>query len=234
VRTGQRIFPEDSMASATAAQAGGARTGQLLLASAAEQGSAAHPYLIETKPLKGGDASRDLADLIHFLCALHGRHPGVIDHAANRVTDPEARRWVGTALEGFAEERGFLARLAAAAGPIPSTHGAADSDNALRIQRHAILMLAQSERQGCALGAAMALVLDWQALRVLMDAAAARFGVPAPACSLPDPAATGAVADAVGRTAAVERALLFGAQQILVQHYGLLDLLETRQQARAA
>ncbi|MGZ8285400.1 MAG: DUF6975 family protein [Allosphingosinicella sp.] len=32
----------------------------------------------------------------------------------------------------------------------------------------------------------------------------------------------------------VQRALLFGAQQILVQHHGLWDLLEARQQSRGA
>ena len=42
-------------------------------------GSARHPFI--RAMCAPGAPTRDLADAIHLLCALHGRHPGVIDHA---------------------------------------------------------------------------------------------------------------------------------------------------------
>jgi hypothetical protein len=206
--------------------------GQQLLASAAEQGSAVHPYATSEALHQSPQASRNLADLIHFVCTLHGRYPGVIDHAAARVVEPDARAWLAKASHVFAGERAYLARLAVAAGPVPSTPGAGDSDAAVLGQRHAIEMLAQSERNGCAVGAAMAVILDWAAVRRALDSAARRFGVEAP--EFPAEASEVAqVADGFASAPPVHRALFFGAQQILVQHYGLWDLLESRQQARA-
>jgi hypothetical protein len=95
-------------------------------------------------------------------------------------------------------------------------------------------MLARSERNGCALGAAMAVVLDWGDVRVALDAAARRFGVEPPPYALADAAAIAGVADQFGAQLAAQRALLFGAEQILLQHRGLWDLLESRHAARAA
>jgi hypothetical protein len=94
-------------------------------------------------------------------------------------------------------------------------------------------MLAQSERSGCAVGAAMAVILDWAAIRGALDSAARRFGVEPPHFAASDGSAVAAVADAYADSPAIQRALHFGAHQILVQHYGLFDLLEARQQARA-
>jgi hypothetical protein len=94
--------------------------------------------------------------------------------------------------------------------------------------------LAVSERRGCALGAAMALVLDWAAVRRCLDAAAQRFGVDAPPYPAADRDSATALADSYADAAPVQRALLFGAEQILVQHHGLWDLLEARREARGA
>jgi hypothetical protein len=204
-----------------------------LLASAAEQGSAAHPYANGESLASGPHAARNLADLIHFLCTLHGRYPGVIDHAAGRVTEPTARAWLANASHAFAGERAYLARLAVAAGPVPSTPGAGDSDAAVLGQRHAVEMLAQSERNGCAVGAAMAVIIDWGEIRHSLDKAAHRFGVETPRFTASDAPAIAEVADVFAAEAYVQRALLFGAQQILVQHHGLWDLLESRAEARA-
>ena len=220
------------MASASVGRAGGARAGATLLACVAEHGSRAHAWLASDALLKGPHAARNLADAVHFLCTLHGRHPGVIDHAANRHVEPAARAWFGGATAAFAAERAFLARLAVAAGPLPSTPGAGDNDAAVRSQRHAIEMLAQSERKGCALGAALALAADWAAVRPVLDAAAARFEVPCAPYALGEPGALQALAEAIAATPAVERAMLFGAEQIAVQHHGLWGLLEARAEAR--
>ncbi|HYJ83911.1 MAG TPA: hypothetical protein VEW26_13850 [Allosphingosinicella sp.] len=222
------------MASASVETAGGPLTGALLLERLAEHGSAAHPYAASPKLLRSATAGRDLADLIHYLCVLHGRYPGLIDHAAARVLEPDARAWLTNATYAFAGERAYLARLAVAAGPVPSTPGAAGSDAAVLGQRHAMETLALSERRGCALGAAMALVLDWAVIRTCLDSAAARFGVDTPAYPAADTGAVVGLADDHGASPPVQRALLFGAQQILVQHHGLWDLLEARQQARTA
>jgi hypothetical protein len=219
------------MASASLETAAGAQPGRLLAARLEAQGSAAHPWPASPDLLKGGDA-RALADAVHFLCILHGRYPGVVDHAASRTADAGARAWLTQASYAFAGERAYLARLAVAAGPVPSTPGGGDSDNAVLGQRHAIEMLAQSERNGCALGAAMAVVLDWRCVRSVLDAAAARFGIEVPPCAAPARQAVESVVDSFGTSPAVQRALLFGAEQILVQHFGLWDLLETRHQAR--
>lgn len=222
------------MALASVEKASGPGAGQLLLASAAGHGSAAHPYAKACELTSGPQAARNLADLLHFLCTLHGRYPGVVDHAAGRVADRKASAWLALAAEAFAAERTYLARLAVLAGPVPSTPGAADSDSVVRAQRHAIEMLALSERNGCALGSAMAVVLDWASIRRPLDAAAARLGVEPPPYAFADQQAIAAVADDFASSPGVRRALLFGAEQILVQHYGLWDILESRQQARAA
>lgn len=221
------------MASASVETAGGPQTGTLLLERLAEHGSAAHPYAASARLLKAPTAGRDLADLIHYLCVLHGRYPGLVDHAAARVVEPEARTWLTEATYAFAGERAYLARLAVAAGPVPSTPGAGGTDAAVLGQRHAMETLALSERRGCALGAAMALVLDWAAVRTCLDAAASRFGVDTPAYPAAAPEAIVRLADDQAAAPQMQRALLFGAQQILVQHHGLWDLLEARQQARA-
>ncbi len=221
------------MATATAGTAEAARTGTLLLAAVAERGSFAHRWSRSDSLTRDGECARNLADLLHVLCILHGRYPGIVDHAAGRVIEPAPRAWLADAAYGFAGERAYLARLAVAAGPVPSTPGGAASDAAVFSQRHAIEMLAQSERQGCALGAAMAVVLDWAAIRFALDAAAARYGIEAPAYAAADADRIVEVADGFGAAGAPRRAMMFGAEQILIQHYGLWDLLESRAAARA-
>ncbi|TFI60350.1 hypothetical protein E2493_00480 [Sphingomonas parva] len=210
-----------------------APTGQTLLTCVADRGSAAHPWPRHPELLRGEHCARSLADLIHYLCTLHGRYPGVIDHASLRAVDPASRGWFAQATYAFAGERAYLARLAVAAGPVPSTPGAAGTDSTVLAQRHALDMLAQSERNGCALGASLALVLDWAHLREVLDAGARRFGVEPPPYTIAEPGPIADLADAYAGSPAVQRALLFGAEQILHQHHGLWDLLEARHQARA-
>jgi hypothetical protein len=222
------------MASASVGPASGARIGPNLLAAVAEAGSAGHPYRTSPALLSGPDAARNLTDVVHFLCILYGRQPCAVDFAADRCLQPAERTWFKVALERFAVERNVLARLVAAGGPIPSTAGAVESENAVRAQRHAIEMLAQSERRGCALGAAFGIVLDWTQIRFVLDAAAERFGIAPPRYVLGDGAAVQALAEDVATSLPVERAILFGATQVATQHRCLWDLLEARQQARAA
>jgi hypothetical protein len=211
-----------------------AQPGQLLLASVEAHGSASQGWPRGAAALGGEQGARALTDAVHYLCTLHGRYPGVIDHAASRITEPAGRAWIAQATYAFAGERAYLARLAVAAGPVPSTPGAASSDSAMHTQRHAIEMLARSERGGCAVGAAMAVVLDWADVRVALDAAARRFGVEPPPYQAADLTAIAGLADQLAAAPSAQRALLFGAEQILLQHCGLWELLETRHGARAA
>jgi hypothetical protein len=203
-----------------------------LLACVAEHGSGSHDHPVSEELLRGPHAARNLSDAVHFLCMLHGRQPGVIDHAANRSVEPAARAWFNSAIDQFGIERAILTRLAVAAGPIPSTAGAGDTEAAVISQRHAIEMLAQSERNGCALGAALAVALDWRHVRGVLDAAALRFGIEVPPYTLGEPDSIREVAEAMAGAPSVERAILFGAEQISIQHRGLWDLLEARAQAR--
>jgi hypothetical protein len=208
--------------------------GEVLSALVTGNGTASHPYSASPTLLNGEFATRNLADVAHFLCMLHGRYPGVIDHAAQRVVSPAARAFIYRAAPGFAAERAFLTRLVVAAGPLPSTLGQAQSESAVTGQTHALATLARSERNGTAVGAAVALVLDWRPIRRVLDAAAQQFGIQPPPLDLPGVSETIAVAAASAETAGVERAMAFGAQQLLVQHRGLWDLLEARESARRA
>src|SRR3954452_17571828 len=89
------------MATATAGTADSARTGALLVAAVAERGSAAHGWSRSTSLVRDSDCSRNLADLLHVLCILHGRYPGIVDHAAGRMVDPLARAWLADAAYAF-------------------------------------------------------------------------------------------------------------------------------------
>jgi hypothetical protein len=196
------------------------------------EASASHPHVRSLLSLDSARDARNASDALHHLSMLHGRHPGVVDHAAARTLDAAARKALFSLADAFAAERDALGRLVVAAGPIPSTPGQAQTEASVIAQHHAIDMLAQSDRQGCALGAAIALALDWHAIRCVMDAAAKRFGVEPPASALPPVSTLGALAEAAAQTPAIERAILFGGQQIVTQHRGLWDLLEARATAR--
>jgi hypothetical protein len=220
------------MANEAAIQGSMSSAAEAQLARVTDQGLARHPHLFALLSATGATASRDLADAVHLLCAVHGRHPGLTDLAIPACPQGEARDWLVGAADAFDRERLYLVRLTSAIGPMPSTPGAAETESTLLAQRHAIETLARSERRGCALGAAIALVQDWRILRPLLDRAAERSGVECPPCTLPDePSLAGAIAAGVDGLAS-ERALGFGAEQLLIQHRGLLDLMEARAAAR--
>ena len=199
---------------------------------ATSEGTAAHRYVESSELLTGRHATRNLADAVHYLCVLHARLPGVLDHAAARVGAGPARAWIAAAVDAFQHERLYLTRLSVAAGPLPSTPGQAETEATVQQQQASLAVLAQSERRGCALGAAAAMTLDWRSIRRVMDAAGVRLGLPIENSTLPDAKATHAVLAAAADSPATERAIRFGAQQLYAQHRGLWDLLEARQVAR--
>jgi hypothetical protein len=209
-----------------------ANLADMLVSLTRAEGTSGHGYVTSDELRGGRYATRNHADAAHYLCLLHGRHPGVVDFAATHTVHSAARDWLLQAVDGFARERTYLTQLVVAAGPLPSTPGQAESEAATHAQHHALEMLAQSDRVGCAFGAAAALVMDWKAVRTMLDRAADRFGIDVPAFTLPSEDETLEVAVAISDSAGVERAIGFGAQQLFGQHRGLWDLLEARQIAR--
>jgi hypothetical protein len=207
-------------------------TAEIQLARVASEGCARHPHLQSLVEASGRDAGRDLSDAVHLLCSLHGHYPGLIEIALQRCASGQAQAWLVRASEAFERERLYLVRLTAAVGPLPSTPGAAETEASLQGARRALETLAQSERQGCAIGSATALVGDWWPIRRVLDRAAARNGVETPAPSLPDEASVVNVIDGLSETPSSARALAFGGEQMLLQHRALFDLLEARAEAR--
>lgn len=223
---------EDALSQSPQLQPQTRNVAEMLDSLVAGEGTGAHRHVRAGGLSNGPDAMRNLADAVHFLCLLHGRHPGVIDLAARKAVDPVSRQWMDEAADAFAQERAFLSKIAAAVGPVPSTQGQDQCEAAVAAQRKALDMLAESDRHGCAVGAAIALTLDWRTIRVLLDISAQRLDMAPPRCALPDLRETARLAGAVADTPAAERALVFGAQQLIAQHSGLWDLLEARAASR--
>ena len=197
-----------------------------------DYGCVRHPHLQALIEGTGPHSGRDLADAVHLLCSLHGRHPGLIELAFTASPDRGADPWFARASEAFERERLYLVRLTSAVGPIPSTPGAAETEASLLAQRHALETLAGSERSGCALGAATALIGDWWPIRRVLDRAATRMGIACPPPSLPDEASVVEIIESCSDSAAAQRAIGFGGEQMLLQHRALFDLLEARASAR--
>jgi hypothetical protein len=195
-------------------------------------GSATHAHAAVLAGPLAPCRARDLDDFVHLLCSVYGRQPTVVELALGSAPPEPVRAWLERAASAFERERLYLVRLTSAAGPIPSTPGAAETEAALHAQRHALETLARSERTGCALGAATALVADWAALRPLLDRVALRVGVDVPPCTLPNAASIAEVLGAGAGSLAAERAIRFGAEQLLLQQRALFDLLEARSEAR--
>lgn len=195
-------------------------------------GALAHAHALALSGPVAPYQARDLDDFVHLLCALYGRPPSFVDLALAEALPGPVRDWLDMAAGAFERERLYLVRLTAASGPIPSTPGAAETESALNSQRHALETLAKSERNGCALGAVTALAADWQGLRPLLDKAATRVGVEVPSCLLPGDSGIAEVLALASTSPGIERAIRFGAEQLLLQHRALFDLLEARSGAR--
>ncbi|MDZ7587671.1 MAG: hypothetical protein U5J78_00280 [Parasphingorhabdus sp.] len=197
------------------------------------EGSASAPLVRAFQACDRDFNGADLADIAHFLCLLHGRKPGVIDHAGARSMDESARLWLQLATLGFAAERALLTRLTVAAGPISGNGNKDKCEEIVAGQRKALDTLAQSDRRGCALGAAMALCIEWEVIRPLLERIADRLSVPLFAIGLPDSDMTRQLAAELAAEPLVARAIGFGAEQIVSQHHGLWKLLESRRVLRA-
>jgi hypothetical protein len=169
-----------------------------------------------------------IADIAHFLCISHGRHPGIVDHAATKIIDESARSWLIHAINAFASERTFLNKLTVAAGPITRQVGQDTITALLSNQAKSFEMLATSDRQGCAAGAAIAIVIDWQTTRPLLDKAALALGMEPFKFDLPDADMCLHLVNALADTTAKRRAMTFGVEQLLAQQRGLWRLIASR------
>jgi hypothetical protein len=201
-----------------------------ILALVAADGTCGSPYARALR--HPATPLRDQADAVHALCIVHGTLPGVIDHVLAGAADPQAQDWLISAAAAMAGERVTLARLTAAVGPLPSTPHQAASEAAIIGQCHALEMLSQSDRRGCATGTAIAFVLDWAAVRDVLDACARRLGLDVALPFTPVAADARRFLSTVATTPSSDRAMAFGAQQMLAQHRGLWQLLEARATAR--
>jgi hypothetical protein len=197
----------------------------------AANGCEADSHLARLLSQNGSRCGPDLADAVHLLCALLGHYPGLIAVAAGHC-GTDQRDWLSEAARGFEVERAFLLRLTTAVGPMPGTPGAAETEASLSAMRHALDTLARSERMGCALGAACALVADWQPIRRMLDRAASRCGFDGPPSELPQGASIIETIGFAAQAPAAARALAFGSEQMLLQHRALFALLEARSEAR--
>ncbi len=169
-----------------------------------------------------------VADIAHFINVSHGRHPGIVDHAAHKIADDAARTWLIKAIDGFAVERRFMNALTVAAGPERRHQGENKVAALIAGQARNFEMLASSERKGCPAGAALAFVIDWHQTRPCLEAVALHVGMDVPLIALPSIDECTQVAGSLGMTDNYCRAMRFGAEQILAQQRGLWRLIAAR------
>jgi len=232
-RAGGLALDMEAEARVVVAPGGALAVGTRTIASlVASDGTAAAPHAaMLTRPVA---SLRDLADAVHALCTVHASAERRPPQLASQLSaaDPALQHWIARVPLVRADERAYLAHLAADVGPAPSTPGHAAAEAALLTQRQVLDRLSGSDRAGCALGAAIALTLDWVAVRRVLDNAARRLFGASPG-QIDDVARqiTALLAQSALPTG-VERAMLFGAEQMLAQHRGLWHLLEARASAR--
>ena len=188
------------------------------------------------RALSEGSVARPLqavADTAHFLVILHGQLPSVLEIARLNADEPAAS-WLRSAGVAFDQDRRWMAGLAAMTGGALDLHGLSTAEQVVRDQRDAMLTLAKSNRMGCALGAAVTLVLDWQAVRSRLPRAAQHLGYDRHE-RLSDPWPEDGALDALACHAddvRVRRAIEFAALQLASLHAQLFDLLEARHAQR--
>ncbi len=169
-----------------------------------------------------------VADIAHFMCIAHGRLPGVVDYAATKIVDDEARGWFVKTINAFALERSFLNRLTVAAGPVTRQLGQDKVTALVTGQVKNFRMIATSDRKGCAAGAAIAFVLDWQDTRAVLEACAINLGLNPDFADMPMAMESQILAEKLAANDAASRAMMFGAQQLLGQQRGLWQLIAAR------
>lgn len=201
---------------------------------ALQQRAARQPVLLrELTTNNAAFNSADIADVAHYLCLLHGRYPGLMDSLADRMVSSGDSFFVELA-ERFTAERRLLTDLTVAAGPISRLIGEDRSMGIVEQLRVAIDLLARSDREGCALGAGAALLMEWQHIRPALDAIAQRLSVNTNEFAHKDLADQMLERIASYPDARHQRAIDFGVKQLLNQHEQFWLLLNNRCAARRA
>lgn len=193
-----------------------------------------HPFIVELAANPQLYARTTFADVLHHLGLLYGTRPNFFD-IIEVYTPVELRDWLTLARDSFAYERSLVTKLVVAAGPPPARIGQTRVSTAVDSARHALLTLAGSERLGCALGAAGALVLDWAAVGHLLRQIAATLDIEAiqPAYTKPSVTDCYNMLEIAATLPAGERAVLFGFQALLSQHRAFWDIVASRSQLAA-
>lgn len=169
-----------------------------------------------------------LADIAHFMHISHGRYPGVVEYAAQKILDDAVRGWLIRAIDAMLVERAFLNMLTVTAGPIRRLASQDNINAVVDGQAKNFQMLATSDRKGCAFGAAIAFVLDWHQTRPLLDIVAHQMGLASPTVTLPSLAECVLLVQSEDRGDNFRRAMAFGAEQTLAQQRGLWRLVVAR------
>jgi hypothetical protein len=211
---------------------GFATTGRSIGDLVADEGSAAMEHALALRAPAA--LTRDLSDAVHALCALHGAAPSMVEITLDARGAQDIRAWLYETAVAFDDERHLLVKLTAAIGPLPSTPGQSETEAAIATQQRALTTLARSDRNGCALGATFAFLIDWRAIRAVLAVAANRAGVTLRETMLPSAEDIAPIADRLASEPACARAMMFGAQQLIAQHRGLWHLLAARAEARNA
>lgn len=173
-----------------------------------------------------------IADIAHYLCVAHGRHPGIIEHAMSKIVDECSRDWLIKAADGFTRERIYLTELTVAAGPISRTVGQDETDMLIVNQSKQYQMLASSDRRGCPIGAATSFIIDWYNIRKLVDILALQLNIYVPQIVLPNISETEDMITRYADSPNIIRAINFGADQILSQQRAFWNIITARSMAR--
>lgn len=175
-----------------------------------------------------------IADIAHYLCVAHGRHPGIIEHAMSKTIDACSREWLVKAADGFTRERIYLTEITVAAGPISRTTGQDETDMLIVNQSKQYQMLASSDRRGCPIGAAATFMIDWHNIRKLLDILALHLNIYVPQTTLPSAIETQEMINQYADSPNIIRAINFGADQILAQQRAFWNIITARSIARKA
>lgn len=175
-----------------------------------------------------------VADITHYLCVAHGKHPGIIEHAMSKIIEDCSREWLVKAADGFTRERIYLTELTVAAGPITRIIGQDETDMLIVNQSKHYKMLASSDRNGCSIGAAAAFIMDWHHIRQLMDIIALHLNISIPSSTLPSIHETEKMISEYSTSENITRAINFGADQILSQQRAFWNLIKARASSRNA
>lgn len=197
-----------------------------------QHGSASNSYAQKIATHYPAMVDADVLDAAQHFALIYGQRPGVIVTARNaNFAHPMLTDWFDQAIPAFTQERLFLTQLLASIGPFPAGASKAPKQLAVEEHRRIVATLAASTREGCAFGAAAALVLDWPLIRQILDRAALLFGMTAPTNMLPSKGETLGVINRFENPAR-SRAILFGLRQLLEQHSAIWAMLATRSATR--